>query len=570
MITPHRSLFSSAQFCSYWIGVSLSLLLLWSVSAVGQSTVEFLGNINVPHGTSAQGTKYSSCWGWVSPRGEEYALLGTYTGTSIIDLNSDSLREVAFIPGPTASYAYREMKTYKQYAYIVSEGGRGIQIVDLSGLPDTAILVKEFVYRDGRGRHIEYSHTITQSEGYLYCNGSSGWSPGGMVVFSLHNDPTTPEFVETLEPAYIHDSYARDGRLYGAAIYDGGGLFVYDISQRDFIFLMGQIEYEGSGTHNAWSSIDGKYAFTTDEVGSTTHDLKIWDITALPSYSLVAQYQASPNSIIHNVHGRGNYAYIAHYTAGMRVVDVHDPGQPVEVGALLTYQGTREGYFGCWGVFPYFPSGKWIGSDMETGLYVCRFKDLLPRSRPNVQGPSGTISDSVATFTWTSAANQLEDPHFYDLYIVGGDIDTSYRTTDTTLTVSLTLLRRGVQYRAHVMVGDDVTEVSGVDTLTFTYEGPTAVVDDKALPLRASLEQNFPNPFNPETDITFSLPDARRISLEIYDPLGRLVALPVASGMFSAGTHSVRFNANGLASGVYYVKLRAEETALVRKIVLAK
>ena len=143
------------------------------------SRITFLGNLNKPHGISGS-TYFSSCWGYVAPNGKEYALLGTCEGTSIIDLNSDSLRELQFIPGPFAGYCLREMKTWKHYAYITTEGGGGTQIVDLSGLPDTAILVKNFIYTDsssGTTLDTKNVHTVSISDGYLYLNGCRDWQP---------------------------------------------------------------------------------------------------------------------------------------------------------------------------------------------------------------------------------------------------------------------------------------------------------------------------------------------------------------------------------------------------------
>jgi len=79
------------------------------------------GHADIPHGISSGGFKYSSCWGWVSPDGREYALIGAYDGLSIVDLNGDSLRELQFIPGPPS--VWHENENLGKYAYCVSEGG---------------------------------------------------------------------------------------------------------------------------------------------------------------------------------------------------------------------------------------------------------------------------------------------------------------------------------------------------------------------------------------------------------------------------------------------------------------
>jgi hypothetical protein len=77
--------------------------------------------------------------------------------------------------------------------------------------------------------------------------------------------------------------------------------------------------------------------------------------------------------------------------------------------------------------------------------------------------------------------------------------------------------------------------------------------------------QNYPNPFNPSTAISFSLPHAAVVSLKVYDMLGREVATLV-EGREEAGEHSVTWNAEGFASGVYFCRLQANGVMLTRKL----
>jgi hypothetical protein len=84
-----------------------------------------------------------------------------------------------------------------------------------------------------------------------------------------------------------------------------------------------------------------------------------------------------------------------------------------------------------------------------------------------------------------------------------------------------------------------------------------------------SLEQNFPNPFNPATTIRFNLPSASTVKLSVYDATGRLVDV-VTSGMKSAGAHTVNWNAAKQASGIYLLRLEANGQLLTRKMTLLK
>ena len=89
------------------------------------------------------------------------------------------------------------------------------------------------------------------------------------------------------------------------------------------------------------------------------------------------------------------------------------------------------------------------------------------------------------------------------------------------------------------------------------------------LPQQVTLGENYPNPFNPTTQIEFSLPRASDVQLTVYDLLGRRVAIMV-DGKRQAGQHSVTFDASNLSSGVYIYRLKAGEYRESRKMLLVK
>jgi len=84
-----------------------------------------------------------------------------------------------------------------------------------------------------------------------------------------------------------------------------------------------------------------------------------------------------------------------------------------------------------------------------------------------------------------------------------------------------------------------------------------------------SLEQNFPNPFNPETRISYQLPESGKVNLSVFDINGRLVATLVNEQQIG-GQYSVIFNADQLASGVYIYKIATEKFSDTRKMLLVK
>ena len=91
----------------------------------------------------------------------------------------------------------------------------------------------------------------------------------------------------------------------------------------------------------------------------------------------------------------------------------------------------------------------------------------------------------------------------------------------------------------------------------------------ESVPKEVKLYSNYPNPFNPLTNISFDLPEAGRTSLRIYDVLGRHVA-HLINERLAAGRHTVTFNAEGLSSGVYLYRLETGSASYIGKMLLVK
>ena len=91
----------------------------------------------------------------------------------------------------------------------------------------------------------------------------------------------------------------------------------------------------------------------------------------------------------------------------------------------------------------------------------------------------------------------------------------------------------------------------------------------KFLPAKMNLEQNYPNPFNPETKIQYEVKGRKFVSLKVYDVLGREVATLV-DGIQDEGFKSVRWDATGMASGVYFYRLQAGTFVEVKKMLLLR
>ncbi|MBN1968916.1 MAG: T9SS type A sorting domain-containing protein [Candidatus Delongbacteria bacterium] len=91
----------------------------------------------------------------------------------------------------------------------------------------------------------------------------------------------------------------------------------------------------------------------------------------------------------------------------------------------------------------------------------------------------------------------------------------------------------------------------------------------EVLPAIYSLEQNYPNPFNPTTTIKFSIANAERVEIMVYNIKGEIVSR-VVNADFKAGFHSVNFDGSSLASGQYFYKITAGQFSDIKKMIMVK
>jgi hypothetical protein len=89
------------------------------------------------------------------------------------------------------------------------------------------------------------------------------------------------------------------------------------------------------------------------------------------------------------------------------------------------------------------------------------------------------------------------------------------------------------------------------------------------MPVDFDLAQNFPNPFNDQTQICFLLPQAVRARVSILNLLGREIAILVDDHLQS-GRHQINFSAQAFASGIYYYRLQTEDYSATKKMVLLR
>jgi len=315
-------------------------------------------------------------WGWAdAATGKEYALVGVQNGLSVVDVTIPSNPvQSKFFAG--ASSVWRDMKTFGNYAYTVHDvyngTSDGIFIVDMTtiGNQNPTFFRRNPTIQVGQNTGIlQRAHNLYIDEsGYLYLFGAN-IGQGGALIFDLNTSPTNPTFVGAFDDFYLHDGVVRGDTMWGAAVLNGFFMPI-DVSQKSQPTISATQSTPFNFTHNIWFSDDNQRVFTTDEKSGAF--IAEYDVSDLSNISETDRIRTSfGNDVIpHNVHFYNNFLVNSYYTAGLQILDVSEPGFMIETGFYDTSPATGDGFNGCWGAYPYLPSGNILATDRQTGLFV--------------------------------------------------------------------------------------------------------------------------------------------------------------------------------------------------------
>jgi choice-of-anchor B domain-containing protein len=318
--------------------------------------------------------------------------MGLNTGTSFIDISDlEFPRIVGFLPTHTINSSWRDIKTYGNYAFIVSEAsGHGMQVFDLTKLrnispnqaPET---FTSDAHYDGFGD--AHNIVINKAQGYAYAVGTSTYS-GGPHFIDISN-PLTPVAAGGYgEDAYSHDAQVvtyngPDNDYTGKEILIGSNeneVVIVDVTDKMNPTQIAKTDYPNIGyTHQGWFTEDQNYFILGDELdernfGGNTRNI-VFDFTDLDNPSVHLNYYGPTTAIDHNGYVKENDYYLANYSAGIRVIDIANINNETmtEIGYFDTYPSNDNASFnGVWNVYPYFESGNIIISDINTGFYIVR------------------------------------------------------------------------------------------------------------------------------------------------------------------------------------------------------
>ncbi|MCZ6775047.1 MAG: choice-of-anchor B family protein [Ignavibacteria bacterium] len=236
---------------------------------------------------------------------------------------------------------HRDIKTYRNYAYAVAEmtgQNDGLMIMDMRYLLDSVRFVGSFKTATDVTSH-NFSIDTAKAHAYILKSNRSGFR-----IVSLA-DPENPVEVRTVTTPGIHDVYAPE-RYCLVAEASVRTFSMYDVTNKNSPVLIVRHTIPAGGyVHNIWPTDDGSYAVTTEETSFKT--VKVWDTSSPSAITLVGEYLGT-NNLAHNVQVMGNLVYISHYQAGVRVVDISNPANPIEIAGYDTCtRGNSPNFRGC-------------------------------------------------------------------------------------------------------------------------------------------------------------------------------------------------------------------------------
>jgi hypothetical protein len=249
-----------------------------------------------------------------------------------------------------------------------------------------------------------------------------------------------------------------------------------------------------------------------------------------------------------NVAVAGNVIGLTDYNK-ILFFDATSPGAPVGKGVTSTFKTGNEG-FAIAGSYAYVPDGD----------------SMKVFNITNLQAPTQIAKIFTGGYGYTAAVAGN--------YCYVASEGTGVRTINVSNPSSPAEVGYydGVpQSRGVAANGPYVYVAEKADGLTiYSNDLATSVEElDLGIPREFSLDQNFPNPFNPSTQIRFSVPSKGMVTLKVFDMLGRQVAV-VVNQVMEAGVYTAKFDAKNLASGTYVYTLTAGPTQLSNKMIVLK
>lgn len=403
--------------------------------------MQLLGHYNDTSLAKVGDQIWNDVMGWKdTAKNREYMIAGTTDSIYFFDVTDPAhIAVCGRFWGTNRGCVNRDYYPYGHYMYTVSDQCQGpgnMQIYDMQYLPDSVVKVYE---SDTLGA---LSHTIFIEERskrlYMTLNKVRNPQTGQLETHPMDivsiEDPLDPRKIGTLAfpPPYggarVHEAYVRNDTAYCSS--ENAGLFIWDVRDAANPVLISAITppYPANAyNHSNWLDSSGRYMLFCDETPAGV-GMKIYDLQDIRQPRIVGSPFKDFGSP-HNAYWKGRYAYASMYYGGVQVYDLQDISKPTLAAMYQTYRiPYTDGYRGCWGVWPFLPSGNILASDMSYGLFVLRTTEFLS---VNEQAPTrvqlAAYPNPFRGATTLSVPSQRQEEAHLEVYDLRGKLATGKR-----------------------------------------------------------------------------------------------------------------------------------------------
>ena len=366
------------------------ILLLWLVSSIvaraqSSSRMALVHRWDNDAGPTLGSQQYNDVYGWYDGvKQREYAILCGIDSIYFFDVTQPEQPVLcATQAGKSTGCRNRSVLTYGHYAYAVADqGNSSLQVFDLRYLPDSVSKVY-----DSDSLCIR-AHTIvvdTFSARLYLCHNKRRHPQNGQLIMEALTilsvqQPEQPVYLGTLQPPvsegtplfdFVHDAAAYRDTVFCST--GSSGLFIYDLGNvLQPVIIRAITEYPEKGfNHSPAYDPQRKLLSFTDESAGTA--VKLYSTSNFTSWQQRSLFRSSTGALAHKSYFKGDTLWVAYYHDGVWVFDVRNPDQVQPLAWYDTFEQTDyNGILGCWGVYPYLPSGIVLASDMSNGLFILR------------------------------------------------------------------------------------------------------------------------------------------------------------------------------------------------------
>jgi len=457
-------------------------------------------------------TLVNDIWGWTDPDTQrEYALVGTNRSVAFVDV-TDPVNPVPLgvLPGRTGEFIWRDMKVYKDHMFVTVDGyGNGVQVFDLRQLRNPPGARKDFI-ESAHYNGISKAHNIAINEetGFAY-----------IVGYSL---TLIGQVGDTCQGQGLHILNIQDP---ANPVYAG-------------CFADHSTGFNGTGyTHDVQCLIyrgpDIKYQEREICIGSNATHISIADVTD----------KKNPIRISSATYPHVTYSHQGWLTADQRYFfmnDEHDELRSPSVSQTRTI--------------------IWDMGSLEDPIYHSEFSF-----------PTESVDHNLYIHgDYMFAANYSSGLRIVDISDISSPREIAFFDTHP----NADDLSFNGAWSSFRFPGSGVTIVSSDPEGLLVLDPVSVTITTHAeasleIPETFSLSPAYPNPFNPLTSTTLTLPQNADIRVEVLDVLGRQVDL-LHDGLLPIGEHTFTFDATQLPSGNYYIRAHSDQSTTGTRVSLIK